>query len=159
MEMDWEKEASSQGELIAEGYYVLQIRKWEQEKSKKKGTDQIKWTLDAATTEGPVTVYDYHALLPQSLWRIANFVKAAKVDTAGMKRCAIPSPVFSKVLDACLGRKIGANVVIEEYQGTKRNKFNEYVGVEKKPIKPNVLIDADLPEFLDEQEPPEEELS
>ncbi len=162
MNVDWEKDvATKTSEIVPDGFYICKVKDWEYSKSKSKGTEQVMWTLEVAQGDyAGNPIWDFHALLKQSMWRLGAFIKGCAVDTTGMngKKVEVPSPIFDAVLDACKGRLIGCNVTVEEYKGKKNNKIPEYTTVEKKEVKPNVHSADDVPEFLTTEEPPEADL-
>lgn len=158
--IDWNKESENKEYVVVpEGTYLVKVLSHEYCVSKQKQTPQIKWSYEII--DGPFKgkkLSDWHVLLETTLWKIAGFVFNCGVDLKGLPSMEIGSPVFKRVLDACLDRKILVAVNQETFNNKPSNKVTEYFSVEEGKVKPGVKQLEDVPEFIKESTVNESEL-
>lgn len=134
--------------VVPTGTYNVRIQGYERKPAKSTGNDMIQWkaVIMDGEYEG-VQVSDFTSMSEKALWRIANLVKSANVQVAGMMDTE--GPKFRQVLDAAIGQTLYWNIdkTVND-QGQDTNKVKGYAP--DKDCEPKTIGDSpeDLPDFL-----------
>lgn len=153
MDMDWKKEASSQGELYPDNTYRVNLDRWEKVTAGT-GTLQIRWY--AKIVGGPYdgkSVIEHIPLSEAALWKLASFVKAVGVPIEQLPKMTVGSEVFNRILDVCKGRHMYWQVYVAVYNGKKNNRVSDYLLAEEQDPVEIAEID-DVPDFVKNKEVP-----
>jgi len=152
MKMNWKDESEKSGtfEVYPEGGYVLKATDWEKTAAST-GTQQLRFYFDILepAAHQNKTFIDHFALTDKALWRLADFVGKAGLDLESLGEMEVGSPSFQKVINLIKGRKFGAFITEEAYNGKPRNRVNEYTRIDKTPVKVDAGGD-DVPPFAKE---------
>jgi hypothetical protein len=150
MQMNWKEESEKSGnfETYPEGSYVMKVDSWERTEAST-GTPQLRYhfTIQQPAEYKGKTFVDHFALTEKALWRIATFIARCGIELGTLAKMEVGSPVFINVLNKSKGRKVGAVVENESYNGKERNKVAEYILVEKEFVDVDGP-DEDVPDFL-----------
>lgn len=149
MDIDFKNDAQKSYEVYPEGGYVLKVKDWERTNAKT-GTVQVRmhFTIVQPAAYAGKGFTDHFALTEAAKWRIATFVDRCMIDLDNVPKMTIGSPTFQQVLNACRGQQVGCQIGIENYNGSNKNRAEEYIAVEKVRKLANVYEEEDVPEFL-----------
>ena len=130
MDMDWKKQTSQEIPLYPEQFMKFRIDRFAKLQAST-GTEQLRWNctcVEEGDYEGKPFI-EHTALTETSLWRLANFVNAAGVDTTQLDTMKIGSEAFYRVLNAVKGRLVTFDLYVDVYDGKKRSKVRGYYEV------------------------------
>jgi len=145
-------EEKKSGDRVDPGDYTVKIMSAEVKESQAgKKYINLKTNIDGKGEFKGSTIYHTCSLQPQALWNLRNTLEAM-----GMK---VPKKVISLSLRSLVGKKFGATIDDDEYEGTTRSKIVDVFkpGISKKKAEAEEELDEDEGDDEDDDEEEEDE--
>lgn len=147
--MNWKDQGRGM-EPVEEGTYEVQIKDYKFGESLN-GNPKIDFEAVVIGPEGNPYIgrhlWEVVTLVEKAMWRLGWLVAELGIDTSTLKEMDTKSEEFKRVLLACKGRRVWWVVVIDTFNGNKRNKVVDYARSEDQ--KPLTAMDLEeVPEFL-----------
>ena len=149
---------SSTFEVLPAMTYLVEITGWKRDRNKNSNNENIRF--DAKVVK-PVAHKDKHlsdfiTITENSIWRLEAFLLACLNKPADMPQLDTNSSEFENILNACKGRQMFWNVIVDNYNGKDNNKTSQkepYSELSKQaPF--NAESINDIPDWVKNQEPP-----
>ena len=145
-------EEKRSGDRVDPGDYTVKIMSAEVKESQAgKKYINLKTNIDGKGEFKGSTIYHTCSLQPQALWNLRNTLEAMGI--------SVPKKVISLRLRSLVGKKFGATIDDEEYEGTTRSKIVDVFkpGVAKKKAEAEEELDEDDEEDEEEEDENEDE--
>ena len=119
---DWS--TGSSFEVLPANTYLVEITGWKRDRNKNSGNENVRFDGKVCTPKNfdGKPLADFITLTEKAVWRIKAFLLACLKPEGELPAMDTNGAEFENLLNACLGRKMYWNTIVEEYNGKDSNK-------------------------------------